>query len=286
MSITRSKVLLPGLVLVFGVLSPALFSQETSVFRKAPPEVDAALRPRVEEFYNLNMAAKFREAEKLVCEDSKDAYYGMNKLRPESFEISGITYSDNFTRAYVLVTAKVRHPMFGRDQVLLAPVSSMWALQKSQWCFQVPHPKSGTLPTPFGPMLAPKNPQGVQGAPAPGQPTVPDQKVASPEKIYEGVTVSPRTLRFEYGVGGEQTVQFHNGLPGYVSLSISKPALPELEVVADKTDVPPRKSVALHVRYSPGAEKLSGVIRVTVRVEPLGEVFDLDIDFGKKPATQ
>ena len=47
----------------------------TNPFDKAPPNVDDALKTRVTEFYQDHIDGKFRKAEQLVAEDSKDAFY-------------------------------------------------------------------------------------------------------------------------------------------------------------------------------------------------------------------
>src|SRR5688572_11257827 len=79
----------------------------TDIFQKAPPYVDEALRSRVSEFLQAHVDGKFRLANEIVAEDSKDMYFAMEKHRYLSFEIVRIDYTNDFTRATVLATVEV-----------------------------------------------------------------------------------------------------------------------------------------------------------------------------------
>ena len=72
----------------------------------APPEVEAALRARVEQFYQLEIDKKFRQAEAFVAEDTKDDYYNGSKPAIKASSIQKIEWSDNNTRARVTSKAK------------------------------------------------------------------------------------------------------------------------------------------------------------------------------------
>ena len=77
-------------------------TKPTDVFEKAPPDVDNALRERVAKFFQAHIEGKFRQAEAVIAEDSKDFYYNMEKQRYLGFEIVRINYSENFTKAAAL----------------------------------------------------------------------------------------------------------------------------------------------------------------------------------------
>lgn len=81
-------------------LAPA---QNTSIFHKAPPEVEEKLRARVIQFYTLYLQSKFRQAEALVAEESRDIYYTMQKAPIRTFQLEQITWDDDFKNATVLV---------------------------------------------------------------------------------------------------------------------------------------------------------------------------------------
>jgi hypothetical protein len=88
----------------------------------APPEVEQALRARVTQFYELQKEGKFRQTEQYVAEDTKDLYYAMAKTGCISFELGKISYSDDFTKATVIVRCEreLRQPVIGTMTMKMA----------------------------------------------------------------------------------------------------------------------------------------------------------------------
>src|SRR2546428_1726339 len=87
-----------------GLLLTALSAQEnTKFFRKAPPDVEEALRARISDFYSFYQQGKFRQAESLVAEECRDLYYNMQKAPIRSFQLQNIEWADDFKSASVLV---------------------------------------------------------------------------------------------------------------------------------------------------------------------------------------
>src|SRR5262252_4422911 len=80
-----------------------LAQSPADLFNRPPADVDKALRVRITEFYQDHVDGKFRQAEALVAEDTKDFFYSANKPKYLSFEIQRIDYSDGFTRAKATV---------------------------------------------------------------------------------------------------------------------------------------------------------------------------------------
>src|ERR1035438_7631535 len=101
----------------FALFAALAFGQPNDPFQPRPPkEVDAALRARVQEFFDLHVKGQFRKAEELVAGDTKDFFYSGNKPKYVSFEISRIDYSADFTRAKVLVMCE-QYIKIGRAHV-------------------------------------------------------------------------------------------------------------------------------------------------------------------------
>src|SRR5580658_10741256 len=71
-----------------------------------PADVDAALRSRVQEFYQLQVDRKYRQAEQLVAADTKDFYYGSQKPDLKAFSIKSIKYAPDFESASVTVSLR------------------------------------------------------------------------------------------------------------------------------------------------------------------------------------
>src|SRR6185295_13071044 len=117
--------------------------------KPAPPEVDQALRARIGQFYQAYVDGKFRVAEQLVAEDSRDFFFEIEKQKILSFEKSEITYSDNFTKARVLtiLPMEVRNARLGRITVR-PPATSFWKLEKGVWWWY--HFTETVVDTPFG----------------------------------------------------------------------------------------------------------------------------------------
>src|ERR1044071_4289257 len=96
------------IVSLSAIFAVSLFAQAPAdLFQKAPPAVDQALRERIARFYQLHVDSKFRQAESLVAEDSKDFFYSANKPKYLGFEIKQIIYSDDFTKARAVVITQM-----------------------------------------------------------------------------------------------------------------------------------------------------------------------------------
>src|SRR5258708_35128201 len=85
---------------------PLAFSQ--SLFEKAPPAIDEALRARVRSFYQAYIEKKFRLAYEMVAEDSKETFLAGGKPNISACDITKIDYQEDFAKADVLVGCKGR----------------------------------------------------------------------------------------------------------------------------------------------------------------------------------
>jgi len=137
-----------------------------------PPDVDKALRARVNEFCELHKQGKFRQAEQMVADDTKDYFYNSGKPRYVSYQLQSITYNQDFTKATAMVICEhyLPAPGFqGKTVKLLTPFN--WKIENGQWMWYVD--KDAMLMTPFGKMtLAPRTGEPA-APPAPGTPQPP-----------------------------------------------------------------------------------------------------------------
>src|SRR5260370_11938438 len=76
------------------------FSQ--SLFEKAPPAIDEALRARVRSFYQAYIEKKFRRAHEMVAEDRKRTFLSGGKPNISACAITKIHYPEDFSQASVL----------------------------------------------------------------------------------------------------------------------------------------------------------------------------------------
>jgi len=227
-----------------------------------PPEVDKALRARVNEFCELHKQAKFRQAEQMVADDTKDYFYNSGKPHYVSYEIQSITYNDDFTKATAMVICEhyLPAPGFqGKTVKLLTPFN--WKLENGQWMWYMP--KEGMMMTPFGKMtLAPR--EGDTSAPAPpGALPTPPPIPASVDQFFALVKADRTELSLKRG--GVEKVTITNGTPGVMFLDIAQ-QVPGIEAKLEGVAVPAGGFTVLRVQA--GDQAASGTI--ALRVKPIG----------------
>ena len=234
----------------------------------APPEVDQALRARISEFYQDHVDGKFRQAEALVAEDTKDYYYAANKPKYLNFEISHVEYTDDFTRAKAVVTCEtyVAAPGFV-GHPLKVPVTSTWKVMDGQWYWYVDQSKG--VPSPFGQMTPGK------GAPASGSaaPVLPSQ-----EQIQALANQLQNMVKADKGIvtlkaGQSETVTLTNTSTGTLDLGLAG----EVEGVhaeLDQLRLKPKEKGTLSLQAGESAR--SGTFRV--QVEQTGQVIPIQVE--------
>lgn len=267
------------------VCSLAAFGQGNlaETLAKAPPEIDQALRTRVQQFVDLLGEQKFRQAESMVAEDSKDRYYNMDKNRIDDFRFVKIVYEDNYTRAIVigLRTADLPAAAPGAAgapaQVARIPVTLRmnWKIENGLWCWYLP-PEKEFLETPWGKMRNPnypgnKNKRGKEDLAA-AQKQTEQQLNAFLANTRAGVKTDKQSLDFSSGTPATSEVAITNILPGAVKLRLEMAEVKGLALKLEKTDLGPNESTRLVAHYS-APEKLTraGLVSVVVRVEPTGQ---------------
>ena len=250
---------------LFALFAVFAFGQPNDPFKPKPPaRVDAALRARVQEFYDLHVKGQFRKAEELVAEDTKDFYYSANKTKYLSFEISRIDYSANFTKANVVMLCEQYIMMPGfTDHPMKVPIPSAWKLENGKWYWYVD--QDALLNTAWGRMKP--GPFREKGAP---QPPALASIPTSADFLFKQVQLDKSAVRLKAGESAEVTIT--NGAPGPMMLSVPE-ALPGLEAKLDKSTLPAGGKAPLTLRAAKGAK--SGVLNV--QVEPIMQLLPLQI---------
>lgn len=271
--------------------SAAAFGQGNlaETLAKAPPEIDEALRARIQQFIGLLNQEKFRQAEALVAEDSKDRYYNMDKNRIDDFRLIKIVYEDNYTKAVVvgLRTADLPASAPGTastsGQIARIPVTMRmyWKIDNSLWCWYLP-PEKEFLDTPWGKMRNPnypgnKNKQGKADLAA-AQKQAEDQVNAFMANTRAGVKVDKQSLDFSCEAPSEHQVEITNILPGAVKLKLEVGEVKGLAFTLEKANLGPNESTRLVARYSaPEKLKRTNLVNLVVRVEPTGQGIPITI---------
>lgn len=250
---------------LFALFTAAVFSQSNDPFKPKPPAaVDAALRARAQEFFDLHVKGEFRKAEALVAEDTKDFFYKGNKPRYISCNLSKIDYSDNFTKANVVMVCDmyIMMPGFG-NQKMKVPTPSAWKLEDGKWAWWVD--QDALRNTPWGRMTPGAFPPGD----APPPPSIPAFPTA--EALFKQIQLDKNQVSLKSGETAQVTVL--NGAPGLTTLTLPG-ALPGVDAKLDKSALTSGGKAIVTIRAGKGAT--SGVLNV--QVEQTGQVLPIQVD--------
>jgi hypothetical protein len=264
---------LPLFFLVF-YLSLSLHAQSPSAnLDKPTPDVDDALRARITKFYDLHVQRKYRQAEQLVAEESKDDFYVLSKTDLKSFKIGNIEYSDNFTKAKVVIIGNmpIALPMFGGKEMDI-PFASYWKIDNGLWCWY--YNKVAARHTPFGDVKAP--PEEAAGE-KPHSDALPTSPAISVESLQHAVKIERTSIDLQGNA--PQSVKVLNTLNGSVKLTLVSPAKPfaqtGLDVKLDRMILQGNEAAILTV--TAGNKAVSGDFPLRINVSPTNQVLDLTI---------
>jgi hypothetical protein len=257
--------------------------KQSSPFRKAPPEVEEALRVRVERFYSLFKEGKFRQAEDSVTEESKDLFYNSPKKALMGFEVVSLTFNDEFTEANVLVNVDTMFPLMGATPFKV-PVAGKWRWVNDDWFL---HMESRDNKSPFGEMKGQQGNSGgsatVQGAFAGGA------RGIKPEAFNNMYALNRKVVKFPAANSDqpvERTVTFANSGPVRLTLELQGPEIPGLEVEVGEGKLEPGDRREIMFRYHPEIARLEGERKVTFGVLPIMRKFAVKAIFPNRPAGQ
>jgi hypothetical protein len=253
------------------------FAQAPSDPTRPPDAVDKALRERIAGFYQLLVDGKFRQAEALVADDTKDFFYDMSKPKYLSFEIGQIVYSDEFTRAKAIVLCEQEIPLPAfAGKPLKFPYPSLWKLVDGVWYWYVD--QNALRQTPFGVMNP--GPPAPSGAMSPGPPQF---GATTPPPMPSGVDVQgllnrlksqakadKQTVALKVGESGQVTIA--NSAEGVVTLSLNVDA-PGVDAKLDRTELKAGEKAILTLRA--GEQAKPGL--VNVRVEQSGQIIPIQV---------
>jgi len=283
------------IVSAIGLAIAAVGAQDPgAVFEKAPPDVDAALRARINEFYGDFVAGKFRQADALVAEDSKDTFFAAEKRRYNACTIGTITYSENFSKAKVVTTCDTEYFFAANRFPVKLPIVSMWRIENGQWFwFVIPLSEQDTYNSPFGPVPRPKGDQ--TGAEPGGQPanapavSIPDP-AAVLAQVKNGVRIDRNSIDFNGAKESKQEIHVKNTLPGRATVVAEYSGIPGFSVTPAKAELSAGQEVTMVFAFDPKDPKVKckeclanpqsrAAGTVTLRVDPTGQALPVQINF-------
>ena len=268
---------------------PAPSASSAPAAQPPSPEAEQALRARVRQYFEDCAQRKYREAEGLLDEPSKDLFYDAAKPQYNSFdEITKIEWSENFTHASVTVRAAMDIPMqtFVIHGHPLVPTE--WRLIDGQWYMHINTPEEGIrmpmIPVPVK-IPASQVAKGTQPPPPPGGMTSFSTKEmrAKAEELLHGVKADRSFVELDSTRPGEQKIRLRNTTPGPVDLTVVLEELPGLTAKLDKRRIGPNEIAVATVLWKPKDKVAKPVRTLHVRVLPLGQDIPIQVRFNWNP---
>jgi hypothetical protein len=266
--------------LLFLALALCAFSQDPAPqpvpSEKAPPEVDEALRARVKQFYQAHVDGKFRIADQVVAEESKDFFFTMAKTKYNGFDIVKINYYQDFTRADVVVATKGTWYFRGEKMPVTMPITSTWKLLDGQWFWYIV--PTTEADTPFGKMHfdSGKAREPVAALPA-------DPKVLA-EQILNAVKVEQTDIQLSSYEPRSIDVPIRNGVSGPVTLKVEfDNGFAGLSARLAQDKVPGGGSTKVTFACTPRDKQPKPTVTARIHVEPTGQVIPIRITFAIPP---
>ena len=270
--------------LLIGLLAVCPLRASDNPFPKAPSEVEEALRSRVTEFYTYFQQRKYRKAEALVDEKSRDYFYESSKKPILGFELSSMEFQGDFRQAKVLVNVMIMLPMMGPKPAPF-PLTGTWRWVEDNWYIHMEGAKPGTIKEgPFGPMkINPDTAAPVGAGASQGSPSLSAEGVKrSLQRMYK---VEPTKLRFPAAAAEPITrsVQFINPGPARLSVTATEEihTLPGLRIEFDRRQLEPGEKLPISFIYDPGEARIEGSFRIIFSVLPLKQIFGVTLEFPK-----
>jgi hypothetical protein len=228
-----------------------------------------------------------RKAEPFVAEDTKDYFYNAAKIKYISYQIGKITYSDNFTKAVVVVIGKMERMIAAQKIVVDWPQDTHWKIEDGKWCWYY-HPEDFPV-TPMGG----KNPPVPTGKEPSTAAVIP--KNSSPEAMREAgglvlkqqaMGVDKSTVTFSADQPSSAEVVFTNGADGEIQVGLDGPVVRGLTAKLDKRTVPGHGTATLTLHYDPSDKsgpkdvwEPKGSIVFRIFAEPFDRMFPVNVQF-------
>ena len=246
---------------------------------KAPPGVDEALRKRVAHFYQAHVDAKYRLADQVVAEDSKDFFFAAPKPKYISFEIVRTNYWEDFTKAEAVVACKTTWNIQGEQLPVTMPITTTWKLENGEWFWFWREPE--TIATPFGTM---NYHSGKTSDPnAPKGPVMPNPAVLA-KQILGMVEVDKRDVVLSSYEPKTEVVRITNKMQGAVTLRVSMDAaFAGLTWSLDKPTLGAGDTAVLKLICEPKDRVAKPAVTIRIYVDPTNQIFPVNMTFAVPP---
>jgi hypothetical protein len=255
------------------------------LLKKAPPEIEQALRTRINIFYQAHVDGKWRLADAVVAEDSKDTFFSAQKPKLRSFEIVRFNWSDDFKKATVVVGCSQDWFLHGEKIPVVTPITTTWRLEKGEWFMYIEPDNGGPRKTPFG-MMTP-GPPSADGA-TPG--AIPSdlakalkddaarQQMAA--KIFQSVAFDKQNISLASDEIGAETITIKNSLRGEIVIEmLIENAFAGLSIELDRTRLNFDETAIVNIRHEPRNANAKPQVFLRFRITPTGQNVVIPITF-------
>lgn len=251
--------------LIFPAIAVTAWAQQPS---PAAVEAEAAVRARAQEFFQLQVDKKYRQAEAFVAEDTKDDYYNGARYNIKSFSIEKVELRDGDAQATVTLKAKatLTAAQIGAVQFEI-PIVSLWKIEEGKWVWY--REPVTAVQTPFG-TIHPTQPGAPSSQPAAAV------RVPNLADLQNAVKIDRNSISLTEDAP-LQTVTVTNGLPGAVDLELTSDRIPGLSAELEKKHLDAGEKTVIRFRAT-DAGKASGVVRL--KVSPLAQELDIQANLN------
>lgn len=256
--------------------------------QEPPPEVDQELRARVDAFYQNFLEKSFtpRKGEPFVAEDTKDYYYNAGKETYISYRLGAITYSNNFTKAVVVVIGKQERHMAGQSMITEFPQETRWKIENGKWVWY--HHDEDYCLTPMCGKTPPPATAEERAAVVKPKDTSPSAVRAAGVTVLQQqpMGVDKATVTLTAGQPGSAQVVFTNGADGEIAIGVDGPAVRGLKRSLDRTTIPGHGKAVLTLEFDPSdksgppdAWDPKGSITFRFVADPFNRIFPVTLQF-------
>jgi hypothetical protein len=266
--------------LLMGLCACACAQQAGDLFSKAPPDVEQALQAKVKEIYTLQQSGKWRAAERLVCDDSRDAYYEAAKTSIKKFQVLRVAYEDNFQKAKVTAQfeGELRTPHGSMPSAYA--LTSLWRQEEGAWCLYIP-PAPKEIATPFGTVKAGET--GANGAPLPPVPVMGPGNTLNTEslgqQILSMVKISKINVKLHSTLRSSDEIEIINGSTSPIDVSLVTPERLGLKITLSDKTVKPGKTAVIRLEFEPPNPQPKPYYDFFVRIEPFDKQYQVHTIF-------
>lgn len=259
-------------MLFLAVMLPVICLTAAPAAKPVTP-AEKKLRARVDAFYKLAVAHKFREMEALVAPESRDDYYAGDKPDILDYRVEGVQWLEGGRKANVTMVSKVytRHIKTG-DEINEVPYASHWEMVNGLWYWYLPHVNRRV--TSFGPMKVD-----------------PEKAAASHLNLKEMIRKGPDMAELMNGVHAESTrmelgqepgatasMELTNKLPGTVELAMTAPVGAGFTCTLAPEMLKSGEKAILTLHSIPGIKQDASI---GIQVRPTGQNLVIQVNYIK-----